>query len=304
MSQRLERLINLVIALRDARVPMTADEIRSRVAGYGQDEKAAFRRMFERDKADLRSLGVPIRTVEDDGFGVEGYTIAAEDYELPPIALEADELAALALALHAVGEPTHSGLRKLEVDAPHPDPDELVPPPVSVALGSPHRDALLAAQLARRRVTFSYRPPGRLAEVRTVDPAGLVHRSGNWYVVGHDADRDARRAFRLDRIIGDVTETGEAAPVDPGVRVEDVLPDTEPVSARIAATADAEWLVARRADGPGRPGDDGRSVYEVGARDADELIGWVLRLGPEVEVLAPAELRARVAAACGRLAGR
>jgi predicted DNA-binding transcriptional regulator YafY len=315
MSQRLERLINLVIALRQARVPMTAAEIREEVAGYGQSDHAAFRRMFERDKADLRSLGVPVQTASSELLGGrEGYRIAPEDYDLEPIALDPDELTALTLALQATGLERHRGLRKLEVDAADTrgaqdagaDADAQGTPTVSVALDGPHRDALLAAQLQGLRVRFRYRRPGAQPQTRTLDPAGLVHRGGRWYVVGHDPDRGERRAFRLDRIAGDVELAGEAQAVPGPVTVDDVLPETDPVTAEVAATADAGWLVARRADGPGRPLPDGRIAYSVPARDTEELLGWLLRLGPEVEVLGPAPMRTRMVAALDRLleAGR
>lgn len=303
MSDRLERLINLVIALREARVPMTSAEIRERVAGYGQADHEAFRRMFERDKSDLRALGVPLRTAYTDRLhDREGYRIRPEDYDLEPLELQPDELAALALAVQVTGVDERHGLRKLEADAGGVADGPDGPASVAVALGAPHRDALLAAQLRQRRVRFTYRPPGREPQARTVDPAGLVHRGGHWYVVGHDADRDARRAFRLDRIAGEVAEVGDADAREGPVSVEDVLPEGDPVEAEIAASHDAAWLVARRARGAGRALADGRSAYTLPARDADELLGWLLRLGGEVEVLGPPDFRARIAGALDRLA--
>ena len=306
MSDRLERLINLVIALREARVPMTAEEIREKVAGYGQTDPSAFRRMFERDKADLRDLGVPLVTAPVDRWrDVEGYRIRPEDYDLPPIALEPAELAALAVAAQVTGLDGGRALRKLEVDAPEGGrPGTL--PALAVSVDAPHRDALLAAQLEGRRVRFPYRPPGRPSAVRTLDPAGLVHRAGRWYVVGTDVDRMARRAFRLDRIEGDVVDVGVAADRSQGlegpVGVTDVVPGTgESLEARVAASPTVSWLVARRARGHGTPTDDGRTSYTVSARDADDLLSWFLPLGPEAELLGPPGIRAQVAAALDRL---
>ena len=73
---RLERLINLVAALLESSVPLTADELRQRVPGYAA-EKSAFRRAFERDKETLREMGVPVvvEPVEAAEPGVLGYRI-------------------------------------------------------------------------------------------------------------------------------------------------------------------------------------------------------------------------------------
>ncbi len=307
MTDRLERLLNLVIALRETRRPMTAEDVRERVAGYGDREHEAFRRMFERDKADLRALGVPIETAPTDRWrDREGYRIDPAAYDLPPVALEGDELAALSLAVRAAGldHEVGGGLRKLAVDAGHPD-ERQADPGVSVPLSDPRRPALVKAQLERRAVRFRYRTPGREPQLRVVDPWGLVHRGGHWYLVGRDHRRDAQRTFRLDRIDGEVAPCSPPQAFEPApVQVDDVVPDEAPVTAEIAADPDQAWRIARRALGNGVPGAAGRTLYQVRSRDPGELVGWVLQLGPGVEVLGPPQLRARVVSALGAVAAR
>ncbi len=308
---RLERLINLVIALRETRTPLATADIRERVAGYGQDDYEAFRRMFERDKADLRALGVPIETQALDPWGDRvGYRIDPERYDLPRIEFTANELAALSVAVEAAGlaDRAGSGLRKLEVAAGQ----RLAgtpPPAVGVGLGAPHLEVLAEAQVARIPVRFAYRKPGEAAERRTVDPHALVHRRGRWYLVGDDHDRAARRAFRLDRIAGTVAFAGGPGafePADDAARVDAVVPETqpgEPQEAAVAAAPDVAWLVARAARGGGRARADGWTCYDVPVVDAERFVSWVLSFAPGVEVLTPAELRARVRTAAGALAG-
>ena len=98
MSRRkTERLLNLVICLLATRRPLTAEQIRQAVPGYDRDSDEAFQRMFERDKNELRELGIPIR-VERDWEGELGYRIERQAYELPEIKLEPDEAAVLGLA--------------------------------------------------------------------------------------------------------------------------------------------------------------------------------------------------------------
>lgn len=311
MADRLERLINLVIALREARLPMTAEGIRERVAGYDQADYESFRRMFERDKADLRALGVPIESAKTDAWDdYSGYRIDPRRYDLPETALEPSEVAALAVALQATGllDDAGAGLHKLGVDAG--DPTATPPPsPVAIDLDAPHRDELLDAQLTRTPVAFAYRAPGRATERRTIDPHALVHRQGRWYVVGRDHARDERRAFRLDRIRGAVEAVGPAGafPPPPAAGVEDVVPPPPadaPATAEVAAAPSVGWQVARRARGPGRPGADGWTRYEVTLGDPEAFLTWALQFGPELEVCAPASLRSRAVERLQALAGR
>lgn len=303
MTDRLERLINLVIALRETRRPMTAEVVRERVAGYEQGDHEAFRRMFERDKADLRAMGVPIETARLDVFDERhGYRIDPRRYDLPEVRLEPRELAALALALQATGlfDEAGSGLRKLQVDVDGPAlRRQGADAAVGVSLDAPHRDELLSAQLTRTTVRFGYRPPGRSVEQRTVDPHALVHRRGRWYVVGHDHDRGQRRAFRLDRIADRVRTAGQpgAFPPPPHVDVDDVVPAPPaggPDAAEVVAAPDIAWLVARRARGGGRPEPDGWTAFTVTVGDPEDFLRWALELGPELEVRQPPQLREAV----------
>jgi predicted DNA-binding transcriptional regulator YafY len=312
MTDRLERLINLIIALRESPRPLTAADVRARVAGYGggdgpRDDEA-FRRMFERDKADLRALGVPVETTSVDPhrfFGDDrvAYRIDPERYDLPPVALDPAELSALAVAVQATGLTDEAGwsLRKLAVDVGQPEAARAADPGLGVDVDAPHRGVLLEAQLTRSLVRFRYRGPGRRPGDRTVEPHALVHRGGRWYLVGHDRDRDGRRAFRLDRIEGEVVAHGGPGAFDPpaaDIGVADVVPPPAagaPQTAQVRAAPEVAWLVARRARGGGTTGADGWTSYEVAVGDVDAFTSWLLELGPDVEVTGPAQVRAHVA---------
>ena len=300
MTDRLERLINLVIALRETPRPMAAADIRTRVAGYGQSDPEAFRRMFERDKADLRDLGVPIETHTVDSFEDRpGYRIDPRRYNLPDVRLAPDELAALAVAVQATGlsDEAGPGLLKLEVAVGDPGGDRRsVDPGLGVSLEAPHRETLVAAQVSRTAVRFDYRPMGRKVGTRTVDPHALVHRRGRWYLVGRDHERDDRRAFRLDRIEGSVKTVGvqHAFDTPPPADVDDVVPAPPPgapQTAEVLAGPDVAWQVARRARGGGTAGAHGWVQFTVGVRDPEDFTSWALSFGPELQVLAPVELR-------------
>src|SRR5258708_38493145 len=99
MSKRkTERLLGLVVCLLSTRRYLTAEQIRAAVPGY-PDQDELFKRMFERDKEDLRDLGVPLETGVNHPFDDDpGYRIRQQAYQLPALRLEADEAAVLGLA--------------------------------------------------------------------------------------------------------------------------------------------------------------------------------------------------------------
>ncbi len=305
MQARLERLINLVIALRETRHPLLATEVRRRVAGYGQSDPEAFRRMFERDKADLREMGVPVETVSIDRFGRSadrlGYRIDPRRYDLPELDLEPAELAALALAVQITGlaDEASSGLLKLAVDVGDPGtPTVTGQVSIEVPLDAPCRGELMEAQLARQVVRFVYAIPGTPPARRTVDPHALVHRRGRWYLVGRDHDRDAQRVFRLDRILGSVRPVGEPGAFDApqaAIGPDDVVPpvpEGAPEIARVAASPEVAWEVARSARGSGAEATPaGWTAFTVAVRDPEQFAGWVSTFGSELMVLDPPELR-------------
>ncbi|MDN5933851.1 MAG: hypothetical protein L0I24_22735, partial [Pseudonocardia sp.] len=159
-SSRAERLVNLVLCLLSTRQFLSAERIRAIVPGYadapGDD---AFFRMFERDKAELRELGVPLETGRRSSFDTgDGYRIARQDYELGEIDLEPDEAAAVALAARLWDSPQLAGaargaLVKLRAAGVEVDEDSGRIQP-RVRAGDPAFAPLLAAVQAGRAVTF------------------------------------------------------------------------------------------------------------------------------------------------------
>ena len=170
----------------------------------------AFEKTFERDKDELRSLGVPIEVGQMDAYFDDepGYRIRADQFALPEISLEPDEASVVALATRvweharlaeattdAVGKLTAAGIEldlgALEIAQPRLTADE------------PSFDVFWEATLARRPVTFDYRRPGYPEPLtRHLQPWGVVRFSGRWYVVGKDTDRGEERVFRLSRVVG------------------------------------------------------------------------------------------------------
>ncbi|HEY7271225.1 MAG TPA: WYL domain-containing protein [Actinoplanes sp.] len=307
---RTERLVNLVICLLSTRRFLTAAQIAATVPGYEHDpddprDHEAFQRKFERDKAELRELGVPLETGTASVFDTEpGYRIAHREYALPDILLSPDEAAAVGIAArlwqHAgLAAAASSGLAKLRAAGVEVDPHATlgVEPVVTV---DPAFGPLTSAARDRQAVTFAYRVP----EVddpatRRLEPWGVVCWQGRWYVVGHDRDRAATRCFRLSRIVGPVSASGPARAFNPP-RDLDLISHVARWSGPVTHTGRATVTVrAGRAAGLRRwavdavPGPDGDRLT-VPYSDVEHLAGTLVGYGADVRVEAPPELREAV----------
>ncbi len=307
MADRLERLVNLTATLLDTRRPLTLEELAERVEPRYPEEIAARRRAFERDKDTLRELGIPIRVESVDGFGAQqAYRILPEDYYLPDLGLDHDELAALHVAVTAVrleGADADSGLEKLGGRA-----GDAAPAAIAAVTVAPALPALFDAVAKHARLDFTYR-----GSERRLEPYGVVLRRGHWYVVGRDVDRDAPRSFRADRIDG-VPEIGVpgafTAPgdVDPSTFLRDdplSYGEEEPLEALVLVDgARAGWAAEHVGEDSVRERhDDGSVVLALSVVNRAALRTWVLDLLEHAEVLAPPELRAEMVDWLRALAG-
>ena len=284
-SRRAERLVNLVICLLSTRQFLTAARIRATVPGYEPDDGSdradeAFKRMFERDKAELRELGVPLETGRTSVFDTEdGYRIARRDYELPEVPLEPDEAAAVGLAARLwqsaeLADAARGALLKLRAGGVDVDAG---PRPWTLRAPAGRRGAGAAPLPGRGRrpagrCRFGYRKPdGDAPADREVQPWGVVSWRGRWYLVGHDLGRDATRCFRLSRVVGAV------AADRPGRRVQAAdraRPGRARGRGRAGGARDGRPVRVRRGSGtwlrriaarvrPGAPDDDW-DVVELG----------------------------------------
>lgn len=307
MSERLERLINLTATLLETRRPLTLEELADRLEPGYPDELTARRRQFERDKETLRELGVPITVEAVDSLGGEqGYRIRAEDYYLPDPGLDPAERAALHLAVTAVevgGFDPLDALRKLGGAE-----GEGAGQALATFELTPHLGDCFEGVTRRRVLTFPYR-----GETRRLEPYGILHRFGHWYVVGRDVDREGPRAFRVDRFDGPPDlgpRDGFPAPadVDPGDYLSSdplTYGDDQPVRARVLVDATRASLVigslGAAAVEEARP--DGSVVVALDVVNRDAFRTFVLDLLDHGEVIDPPELRDEIVAWLAALAG-
>jgi len=314
-----ERLFSLVLALLATDSGLTKSEILSTVRGYSQKysragDNANLERQFERDKDDIRELGIPLETIDNPGDPGNNqslrYRIPRGDYELPAdIVFSPDETALLNLAAMVWREGSLSAesrramvkLRSLGV--------AITEPVLGYAPRVRVRDAAfepLSVALEKRSVVrFAYLKPGESeSRLRTVAPLALVQHQGRWHLYADEPGSGSTRTFLLRRIVSPITMTGESfvAPA-PGQ------------SARALAELDEVWNshlalveVEQGTDAAARLGNRrGTTVTATGALElhysdlnivADELAAY----GPEVLVLSPAELRDAVRSRLARTA--
>ncbi|MFP4148342.1 MAG: helix-turn-helix transcriptional regulator [Nitriliruptoraceae bacterium] len=301
MTVKVERLVNLTIALLEARAPLTLAEIRRRTGYYQADNLQSARRMFERDKDELRQLGIPIETATAAHGDEVGYRIPRRAYELPDVRFSAEEVAALALAVELAGAPgTPLALAKLAARSPDPTPLP-GPVPTRIDVQPAAVDAVAEAVLTRRTVRFTYRAADGSTSERRLDPYGVVQRRGAWYLVGRDHDRDALRAFRLDRCLATPAPIGDAGAFEPPAELDLAAAVSGPllagVEVEVAVTPSARWAVQLRGGRDTGRTERGRAVLRLEGLHPVRDRAFLLGLGAEVEVLEPRELRDELARA-------
>src|SRR5512144_669435 len=312
-ADKLIRQLSLVAFLMAERRLLTARDVKSNVEGYSEMSDEAFARRFYSDRAELTALGVPLQSQRDEFTGEELYTLRSENYFLPQLELEDEELAALQTALYllegkfAYAEPLRLALQNLALGRPGFDvaPTEAAR---SVEVLDPEYSGEMQGRLGKleaaiskqRTVKFPYWSISRDEErERTVNPYALFADAGAWYVVGEDLDAGDERTFRVSRIRGDIRfatrrERDFRLPPEfdvdryrgrPPWQIGDAVGE-----AHIEVAGDTAWWVERTF---GTRVDDG--VFTTEYSSLPLLASWLLRQDGRAVPQAPDELRREVA---------
>jgi proteasome accessory factor BC len=307
-TDKLIRQLSLVAFLMAERRPLTAREIKSVVEGYSEMSDEAFARRFYSDRSELVALGVPLHSQRDEFTGEELYTLRAEQYFLPKLDLDDEELAALQIALHlldgqfAYAEPLRLALQNLALGRP----TQLEAAPESalrVEVRDPDYSDEMSGRLTKlegaiskqRTVRFMYWSISRdRTRERTVNPYALLPEAGSWYLIGRDLDEDDERTFRVSRIIGDIRfatrrERDFRMPeYDPsGFRGRQPWQYGEDKGeAEIELDHDTAWWVERMVE----RGDVEDGAFTTPYSRLDLLAGWVLRQEGRARPVSPPEL--------------
>jgi predicted DNA-binding transcriptional regulator YafY len=299
----IERITSLLALLLERRAPLTLRQIADELVDMYPAGPVARRGAFERDKALLREVGVPIETevLGGDQAGETAYRIDRARYELRGLQLDDDEQRALQVAVAtARSDAGQEGVWKLGGS---------VVQSTAVVAHVPQLDALPTLRQANGEhhpVTFDYH-----GARRRLDPYGLLLRRGLWYVVGFDHDRGEQRTYRVDRIEGavsiDTTSTftqpagfsaADAFPADPKL-----LGDDAERTAQVAVYGALAEVLRGELDAEAVERHGDRTVFAVPYTNVDAFRSWLLGFGSGAEVLGPPELRASVVEWLRALAG-
>jgi proteasome accessory factor C len=319
-TDKLIRQLSLVAFLMAERRPLTARDIKSTVEGYSEMSDEAFARRFYSDRTELINLGVPLHSQRDEFTGEELYTLRSENYFLPELRLEEDELAALQTALYrlegefAYSEPLRLALQNLALGRPGLD-EERTETAVRIAVRDPDYSPEMSGRLTKlenaiakqRTVKFPYYSIARNVESdRTVNPYALLHDRESWYVIGLDQDAKDIRTFRVSRVRGDIRfatrrERDFRAPA--AFEPAEYRGRQDWQFGKIVGEAEIEldpntaWWAERMIERGEVEGD----VFTTPYAGLDALAGWVLRQEGRARPLAPPALVKEVERGLGRV---
>jgi predicted DNA-binding transcriptional regulator YafY len=321
-TDKLIRQLSLVAFLMAERRPLTAREIKSVVEGYSEMSDEAFARRFYSDRSELVALGVPLHSQRDEFTGEELYTLRSEQYFLPKLDLDDEELAALQVALYllegqfAYAEPLRLALQNLALGRPT-QLDARTESAVRVEVRDPDYSDEMSGRLTKlegaiskqRTVKFTYWSISRdKTRERTVNPYALLPEAGSWYLIGRDLEQDDERTFRVSRIVGEIRF---ATRRERDFRMPEYDPSgfrgrqpwqygDEQGTAEIELDPDTAWWVERMVE----RGEVEDGVFSTPYSRLDLLAGWVLRQEGRARPLSPPGLVDEVAAGLERVLAR
>ena len=311
-----ERLINLTAFLLDTRRPVAFEELGDTVyqdqPSGTKAQKNAVHKMFERDKEELREMGIDVEVQRIEQTGEEGYIIPRDNYYLPHLDFDPQERVALTMVSRLFlgsgtpfSGPAHSALLKLAFEGGAAD-DALRVHWVESSGGREALGAILDGLMRRKALKFSYRAlDASEPKEREVEPYGLFNRQGYWYLVGRCHFRQEIRSFKLDRIVSRV-KVNENRPRTADFEV--------PESFDIGDEACWKWqipgeegkieaglifsprLAFARGSGPAmvlseKRRKDGSLEVTFEVADPEQFIEWVLGFGMDARIVSPAELQ-------------
>jgi len=335
---KFERLMNLVAFLLASPEPVPFSLIRKTVVGDNDlAREDAVEKRFDRDKKELREIGIPVEYVQSDEQGRDGYFIPRDQYFHTELDLSQDEAAVLVMLANsarggndAISSNLRSALLKMAIDSPLQEE-------VANAIAQRHvraftrgkrdravldnLDKLVAAVAERREVKFRYRKADtKQVTERVVHPFGLGYREGEWYLVGEDQQRKDLRQFKVLRIQGAVHVKKARRPAfhpPAGFDIEEHIerPPWEYTGgkaevAEILFHPDVAWMVSENLL-PGqrletRP--DGAGVLKLKVRKTADtyqrMLGFLAAYSGQCAVLSPAWLRKQAVAHLKRLRER
>jgi proteasome accessory factor B len=207
-SQKTERLINLTLALLASKRYLSKAEILRSIPGY-EGSPETKERMFERDKDDLRSLGIQIDVNNFDPLfeDEQGYLIKNDSFQFAENEFTKEELLLLTMAANlwhdsAVEIDSQNALLKIQSLSGPVENDMTTTPTLRITEDWQLLVSIFTAVQNKQILEFNYR-----GKKRQVNPYGLYSSNGFWYLIAFEIN--AIKSFKLVRIEGEVDLIGE-----------------------------------------------------------------------------------------------
>lgn len=207
-SQKTERLINLTLALLASKRYLSKAEILRNIPGY-EGSPETKERMFERDKDDLRSLGIQIDVNNFDPLfeDEQGYLIKSDSFQFAENEFTKEELLLLTMAANlwhdsAVEIDSQNALLKIQSLSGPVENDMTTTPTLRITEDWQLLVSIFTAVQNKQILEFNYR-----GKNRQVNPYGLYSSNGFWYLIAFEIN--VIKSFKLVRIEGEVNLIGE-----------------------------------------------------------------------------------------------
>lgn len=301
MSRKTERLVNLTIALLATKRYLTKSEIFRTIEGY-EGSAESKERMFERDKDDLRNLGIDIEVGSFDPLFEDeaGYRIKPDNYQFQLGEISSQEVSLLSLAAEAwrgaaLAGSAQTALRKLHAIGIKTDLDSL--PELAPHVNNRDRNLQIAisAITSKKVISFQYLSEDLQLQNRKVAPYAVASKYGYWYLYGEDRDKNSLRSFRLDRISGEIDEEGRSSAYE-------IPPDFQIRNHMLASEESATALIYLRSGrannlrNRSKASENGKKIagwdlVELTFRDRERLIEELLWYGDDVVLSQPQDIR-------------
>ena len=301
MSRKTERLVNLTIALLATKRYITKSEIFRTVEGY-EGSAESKERMFERDKDDLRNLGIEIEVGSFDPLFEDeaGYRIKPDSYQFQLGDISSQEVALLSLAAEAWRGAALDGsaltaLRKLHAIGIESDIDSIPELAPHANIRDKNLQLAIAAITEKKKVSFDYLTEDLKSQRRKVAPYAVASKYGHWYLFGQDIEKKSLRSFRLDRIASDIEEEGKsgAFEIPDSFQLRSQIDSSDEVSTALIylRAGRALTLRGRSTAAPTESEIPGWDLIALSYRDRERLIEEILWYGDDAVVHSPNELR-------------
>jgi proteasome accessory factor B len=304
VSRKTERLVNLTIALLATKRYITKSEIFRTVEGY-EGSAESKERMFERDKDDLRNLGIDIEVGSFDPLFEDeaGYRIKPDSYQFQLGDITSQEVSLLSLAAEAwrgaaLDSSALTALRKLHAIGIESDLDSIPELAPHVNTRDKNLQLAITAINSKRRISFQYLSESLEVQNRKVAPYAVASKYGHWYLYGEDLDKSALRSFRLDRISSDIQKEGkpDSYEIPSDFQLRSHLTASEEGSTALIYLRSGRALNLRaRAKALQKDKKiDGWDLVELNFRDRERLIEELLWYGDDVVLHAPLDIREEI----------